>query len=287
MFGLLLSDLLVHIVEQLLEIVKHLLVVAGRLELLLEAEVGKSISLLHLKVLLDLLLTLLSFFINCSKVILELLLDLKYSLVHLLLLLDLILLELLLHLLKFLTKLLSLHTACIKPPCEELVLPGLILLHHVFNRLNLVLELVDETSDLFALSSLLTEHVVQVLTAVKCASNLLLQHGVLLGIDLKNGFLRVLLKVLFELFIFLLLPILELFLVGLGLIFTHLLFLFSGVSTTILGIVVTKRVHVVLGSDDNVLAIFAAKDHLVGSKNALELSDLVIQFLGLLIVIRR
>ena len=65
----------------------------------------------------------------------------------------------------------------------------------------------------------------EVSATIVCAGNLLLEHSVLLGVDVENGILSVVVEVLFELLIFSLLPFVKLILFVLE-VFVALLLLF-------------------------------------------------------------
>jgi len=70
--------------------------------------------------------------------------------VHLSLLLSLVVTDLVLNLGELLSKLLALLTPGIETTGQKFVLAALILLHHVFHSLNLVLEFTDKAFDFLA-----------------------------------------------------------------------------------------------------------------------------------------
>lgn len=105
--------------------------------------------------------------------------------------------------------------------------------------------------------------------------NLLLENSILLAIDVNDSISGVLLKVLFELGIFFLLPFIELILMDLGVGFSLRLFLFSIGRVTVASII--KAVHVSLGFSQDV--VLTLKDTFVGAKDSLQLGNLVVESL--------
>lgn len=122
----------------------------------------------------------LTFSFILSEILLEFILDFNNGLVHLFLLLGLIVSQLGLDFVELVSKLLAFETARIQASSKQLVLLGLILLHHIFHALHLVLQLVNHAADFFAGGSLFFEHVLQVSASLEGASDLLLKYGVLL-----------------------------------------------------------------------------------------------------------
>jgi len=145
--------------------------------------VRKFVTLLLLKDLLEFLALELIFGIHLGEVFLELLLDVLDGIIHFLLLLGLIVYELLFDLVELVGKLLALLAAGVQSTGQELVLACLILLHHVFHVLHLVLKLVDHVINFSAISSLLFEDVAHSSALVVCTINLLLQYCVLLTVQ--------------------------------------------------------------------------------------------------------
>lgn len=121
--------------------------------------------------------------------------------------------------------------------------------------------------------------------AVMSTGDLLLKNGILFAIDVDDHVLSVLLKLRFELFIFSLAPSISLILVSLGVGLSLLALLVGGSGLVVTNFV--QAVHVTFGLLDEVIVVLALKDPLIGSKDALELRNLLVQLVGLLIVIRR
>lgn len=283
LLGKVLLDLLFDLLLRVLEVLKHILevlIAAGILQLLLE--LSQLLVLLNDEELLELLFLLFSLSLIRGQVLLELCVDVLDGIVHLSLLLSLVVTDLVLHLVKLLGNLLALLTSGIETTGEKLVLASLILLHHVLNSLNLFLEFTDKAFDLLTGSTLLLEHVLQAGATLMSIADLLLENGVLLAVDVDDHLIRVPFERSFELFIFSLAPGIIVLLVRLGVVFS-LLALLVGVRGLVL--ISVQAVHVAFSLFHEVIVVLALQDPLIGSEDALEFCDLLVQLVGLLVVV--
>lgn len=200
--------MLLDILLSILEVFKHVLevlVAAGILQLLLE--LGQLFLLFNDEELFEFFFLLLAFCLVLGKILLELILDLLDDFIHLSLLFSLVIAKLNLHLVKLLGKLLPLLAPGIESASQELVLATLILLHHVFHSLNLVLEFTDKAFDFLAGGTLLLEQVLEVGATIVSTGDLLLKNGVLLAVDIDDNILLLIFQVVLELLILCLAPV--------------------------------------------------------------------------------
>lgn len=230
---------------------------------------------MQLKLLLELFTLEVFLSLHLQEVFLKLLLDLLNSFIHLLLLFYFIVSQLLLNFVKLLSKQLTLLSAGIKSTSEKFILAGLVLFHHIFNALHLVLQFIDHTSNFFAFSALFLENVTHRGTLVMSAVDLLLENGVLLTLEILQRIVRVVLKVLFELLILNDAPIIELLLTCLGISLT-LTFLFVLGSHVLVSIITVKTVHVI-GGLVVVFIVNTLDNVLVCTKHTLQLCNLAIE----------
>ena len=148
LLGELLAKLFLYILLGVLVVLKYILevlVTSCVLQPLLEF--SKLISLLDFELFLKILLLKLTLGLILSEILLELILDFNNDLVHLGLLLGLVVSQLCLNFVELVGKLLAFETACVQASSKQLVLLSLILLHHVFHALHLVLKLIDHAND--------------------------------------------------------------------------------------------------------------------------------------------
>ena len=267
---------LLIVFKDLLEV----LVGARILQFVLEA--SKSIPLLVFEFLDEVLLLLCALSFILGQVFFKLGLDFLNDLVHLLILCGLSSLDLVFDLLELFCESLTFLATCIETASYEFVMLTFILLHQVLDILHLLLELKNKSIDFFTTSSMLLQHVLEVGSTIVSTGNLLLENSVLLAIDVKDSISGVLLKVLFELGIFFLLPFIELILMDLGVGFSLRLFLFSIGFVTVA--IIIEAVHVSLGFGQDV--VFTLKDTFVGAEDALQLGDLVVKSLLVFEIIR-
>lgn len=252
------------------------------LELILK--VSKFVSLLHLELLLELFFLKFALCLVLGQFVLQFLLDFENYFVHLLLFLVLVVAKLTLDFIELFSKLLAFLSAGIQSAGKQLVLSGLVLLHHVLNVLHLVLQFVDQAIDLLTLSSLLFEHVTNVGTLVVGTVDLLLQHSVLLPVDVDQHIFSVLLKSIFELLVFLFAPVVVLFCLGFGFDFSEFLFLFLSSLNSVFDVV--KSVHVANSLCNQIIIVFTLQDAFVSTKDAFELCNLIVKLIGFFFVIR-
>ena len=207
-----------------------------------------------------------------SQVFLELFLDLQYNIVHFLLLIRLNGRDVLRHIVQLLNDLLALLAASVKLAGKQLVLARLVLLHHVFNILHLVLQLVNKAIDFITASSLLLENVPHGSTLVVGAIDLLLEHSVLLALQIPHSVIGVVFESLLELRILNLTPSIKIKLLLLGIILTLLLSLV--LSTELVSADVVQTVHITIRIS---VAFFSFHDAFIGAKHSLQLCDLIVE----------
>ena len=114
----------------------------------------------------------------------------------------------------------------------------------------------------------------EALTALVGVVDLLLEYSVLFSIDIFDDSLCVFLQVSLKLFVLLLAPLLSLFLVRFGILFSLLLLLFGSRGLSVANIV--QAIHVILSLHNQVVVVLALEDPLIGSKNPLELLNLLV-----------
>lgn len=125
----------------------------------------------------------------------------------------------------------------------------------------------------------------EVSAALEGVCDLLLENGVLLGIDIKDHLVRVVLQNSLELLVFLLAPFIKFLLGLLGICFSLLTFLVGGAGRFI-GADIVETIHVSLRLLHHIFVVLALQDALVGTKDALQLSDLVVQLIGFFVIVR-